>query len=54
MNEGIEVYNVNSDKFELDEKGMVYSFPCNCCIHVSGEEFEEPCNSCGHNINADI
>ena len=37
------------DKFELDED---FGFPCHCCVHRSKPEHEEPCRTCGHNINA--
>lgn len=50
-------YNVPSDKFELDTRKTVKEFACAfclLCLHRYKTTKEEPCRSCGHNVNAEI
>jgi rRNA maturation endonuclease Nob1 len=46
----IENYIVENDKFE-DEGKTDFAFPCNACAHRHKYQDEEPCASCGHNVN---
>jgi len=51
----LEDYVVKYDKFELHESGTIgleLSFPCCHCQHRHKQETQEPCRSCGHNVNA--
>ena len=47
-------YEVVSDKFE-PPAGSVggFAFPCCCCRHRDGSQYEDPCSQCGHNLNAE-
>lgn len=50
---GIKEYEVPCDKFGF-EPGMGFDFPCVCCMHRHQGANDEPCRSCGHNVNADL
>jgi hypothetical protein len=48
-------WSCDHDKFELhDVLGGPFemSFPCCVCKHRFKVDTEEPCRSCGHNMNA--
>lgn len=47
-------YEVKNDHFEepADSSEFDFYFPCCVCRHRHGKETDEPCNSCGHNMNA--
>lgn len=42
---------VSNDNFEVQEAGLGFAFPCNVCVHNVKADDEEPCVSCGHNMN---
>ena len=44
---------IATSKFEPDENSHL-AFPCCSCKHRHGTDKEEPCASCGHNLNAII
>jgi rRNA maturation endonuclease Nob1 len=48
---GLEDYKVESDKFEAEESGAGYGFPCNECKHRHKQASSKPCKHCGHNVN---
>ena len=48
---GIDEYRVPNDKFEHEICNGL-DFPCDCCKHRHGTDIEEPCLSCGHNLNS--
>ena len=41
------------DKFEFEESGHQFAFPCCVCIHRHGTDRDEPCRSCINNANAE-
>jgi len=46
-----------NDNFELEDEGHVvllngFGFPCSKCRHRFKTDKEEPCRTCGHNVNA--
>ena len=46
-------WTCDDDKFEPQEVGLTrLSFPCNACKHRDGTDSDEPCRSCGHNLNS--
>ena len=52
---GLQDWTTDSDKFEPEEGGVTrMSFPCCACKHQSKTDADEPCRSCGHNVNAVI
>ena len=52
---GLQDWTTDSDKFEPEDGGLTrLSFPCCACKHQSKTDADEPCRSCGHNVNAVI
>ena len=52
-NMGLQDWTTDSDKFEPEEGGLTrMSFPCYACKHKRKTDADEPCRSCGHNVNA--
>ena len=51
---GLENYIVRSDKFEADEHGFAFSFPCCVCLNRNVKDTDDPCIHCGHNLLAEI
>lgn len=51
----LQDWTTDGDKFEPEEDGLTrLSFPCCACKHQSKTDADEPCRSCGHNLNAVI
>ena len=49
---GIEEYTTTNDHFEFDEKHARFMmFPCCDCKHCDKPGEDEPCDTCGHNVN---
>lgn len=44
-------YVVEHDKFECDDNEFPLCFPCCACKFRRGNDDEEPCISCQHNLN---
>ncbi len=52
---GLQDWTTDSDKFEPEEGGLTrLAFPCCACKHQGKTDADEPCRSCGHNVNAGI
>ena len=48
-------WTCDHDKFEPEEGGFTrLDFPCYACKHQRKTDADEPCRSCGHNVNAVI
>ena len=45
-------YEIKNDHFEPEETRAGFGFPCNACIHRKKDQYEEPCRTCGYNLNA--
>ncbi len=52
MTGGILNYVVANDNFVSDDVG-VFSFPCCACLYRHENVSDEPCNTCGHNVNSE-
>lgn len=53
---GLELYTIEGgvDNFQLDEyTERELSFPCCDCRFRKRKDTDEPCKSCGHNVNAE-
>ena len=47
-------WTCDNDKFEPEDGGITrLDFPCCACKHQRKTDADEPCRSCGHNINAE-
>ena len=52
---GLQDWTTDNDKFDPEDGGLTrLSFPCCACKHQSKTDADEPCRSCGHNVNAII
>lgn len=55
----IKDYAVDHDQFEAPATLVIqhfngdYCFPCCCCIHNAKPQDADPCEWCGHNVNAE-
>lgn len=50
---GLKDWLCDGDKFEPEVGGISrLDFPCCACRHRAGTDNDEPCRTCGHNINA--
>ena len=49
---GLKEHEVERDKFEFDDEGPGFEFPCIVCKHRNVRDSEEPCMTCDHNLNA--
>jgi len=45
-------YVVEHDKFEFDEVELC--FPCCACKYREGNDYDEPCISCQHNLACEL
>lgn len=45
----LEDYKVEDDRFEYDEKGQMFCFPCCVCKHRLKSNYQLPCAYCQHN-----
>ena len=51
----LQDWTCNHDKFEPEEGGFTrLDFPCCACKHQRKTDADEPCRTCGHNVNAVI
>ncbi len=47
-------YVVKHDKFKCDDREFPLSFPCCACEYRTGNDYDEPCISCQHNLGCEL
>lgn len=47
-------WTCDNDNFEPESAGLTrLAFPCCACKHQDKTDRDEPCRTCGHNLNAE-